>query len=64
MAASIMTFENHFQNQIAELPILMLADEFEHAYYLQYKNKRADYISAWWNVVNWEDVEKKLERYI
>ncbi|MCL4373950.1 MAG: superoxide dismutase [Candidatus Marsarchaeota archaeon] len=60
----IMTFENHFQNQLAELPILMLADEFEHAYYLQYKNKRTDYISAWWNVINWSDVENKLRKYL
>jgi Superoxide dismutase len=38
----ITTFENHFQNHIAELPIILILDEFEHAYYLQYKNKRAD----------------------
>jgi Fe-Mn family superoxide dismutase len=58
----IMTFENHFQNHIAELPVLMIMDEFEHAYYLQYKNKRADYVNAWWNIVNWEEIDNKLRK--
>ena len=60
MRLEILQAEKH-QNltQWSGIPILV-CDVWEHAYYLDYKNERKRYIEAWWNLINWYEVERRL----
>ena len=45
---------------VATVPLLMI-DMWEHAFYLDYLNVKADYVKAWWNLVNWENVASRFQ---
>ncbi len=51
---------DHQSNLAQDSRNLLVIDAWEHAYYLQYKNVRADYVEAFWNVVNWDDVAARF----
>ena len=60
----IMQIEKHNTNVYPMFTILMVIDVWEHAYYLDYKNERAKFVDAFWNIVSWDEVNKRLGRIV
>ena len=55
-----MQVEKHNMNGFPGHPILMVLDVWEHAYYLDYRNDRGEICRGFWNIVNWDEVGKRL----
>jgi len=60
----IMQIEKHNVNVYPMFRIILIIDVFEHAYYIDYKNLRAKFIDAFWNIVNWGEVNNRLKEIL
>jgi Fe-Mn family superoxide dismutase len=57
----VMQIENHQKLTIWGVKILLIIDAWEHAYYLKYQNRRADYVDAIWQLISWVEIEKRFD---
>ena len=57
----VLQIENHQKLAVQGAVPLFVLDVWEHAYYIKYQNKRADYVDNFWNIVKWREVERRFE---
>lgn len=55
----IVQIENHQKQTMMGIRPLLVLDVWEHAYYLKFQNRRAEWVESWWNLVNWQDVSRR-----